>query len=67
MIEIDNKIAKFNLSLEIKPKIHTINVEYCTDLFKKETIERLFEHYIQILMQVVNNTDIEIKDIDMIT
>ena len=34
IIEINNDIAKFNLSLEIKPKTHTINIEYCTDLFK---------------------------------
>ena len=45
VLELDNNISKFNLSIEVKPKMHTINVEYCTKLFKKETIENLFEHY----------------------
>ncbi len=67
IIEIDNNIAKFNLSLEVKPKTHTINIEYCTDLFKKQTIERLFEHYMNIIKCILNNKDIKIKDISIIS
>jgi len=67
VVEINNNIAKFNLSLEIKPKTHTINIEYCTDLFKKQTIERLFKHYMHIIMQIMNNNEIKIKDIVTIT
>ena len=67
VIEIDNKIAKFNLSLEIKPKTHTINIEYCTDLFKKQTIERLFEHYMNVINCIVNDSDIIIKEITVIS
>lgn len=67
ILEIYNNIAKFNLSLEIKPKTHTINIEYCTDLFRKETIVNFFEHYIYILEQLLNNSEIKIKDIDIIT
>jgi len=66
VIEIDNKISKFNLSLEIKPKIHTINIEYCTDLFKKQTIERLFEHYMNIINCIVANNNVKICDISVI-
>ena len=67
VLEIYNNIAKFNLSLEIKPKTHTINIEYCTDLFRKETISNLFEHYMYILEQILNDNEIKIKDIDIIT
>ena len=67
IIEINNDIAKFNLSIEIKPKTHTINFEYCTDLFKKQTIERFFEHYMNILNQILNDVTIKIKDIVTIT
>ena len=67
ILEIYNNVAKFNLSLEIKPKTHTINIEYCTDLFREETIVNLFEHYMYILEQVMNNTEIKINDIDIIT
>ena len=67
VIPISNNIAKFNLSLEVQPKTHTINIEYRTDLFKKETIERLFNHYINIIHFVMNNIDVKIKDVDILS
>lgn len=57
VLELDNNISKFNLSIEVKPKMHTINVEYCTKLFKKETIENLFEHYLYMLTDIIENVD----------
>ena len=67
ILEINNNISKFNLSLEIKPKTHTINIEYCTGLFKKETINNFFEHYMYILEQIIKDSDVSIKDINIIT
>ena len=67
IIELNNDIAKFNLSLEIKPKTHTINIEYCTDLFERRTIERLYEHYINTINIIIKNVDITIKDINIIS
>ena len=67
IVEINNNISKFNLSLEIKPKVHTINVEYCTDLFKKDTIERLFEHYMNTIECIMQDINVPIKDIEIIS
>ncbi len=67
IIEIENDISKFNLSLEIKPKTNTINIEYCTALFKKNTIERLFEHYMNVIDNIILDNNKKIKDIDMIS
>ena len=67
ILEIYNNIAKFNLSIEIKPKTHTINVDYCTELFRKETIINFFEHYMYILEQIIANNKIKIDDINIIT
>lgn len=67
VMEINNNISKFNLSLEVKPKTHTINIEYCTDLFKKQTIDKLFEHYMNAIECIVNDTNIKIKDINIIS
>ena len=67
VIELYNHIAKFNLGLEIKPQTHTINMEYCTDLFKKQTIERLFDHYMNVLEAVIKNNNAKIKDISIIS
>lgn len=67
IIELNNDISKFNLSIEIKPKTHTLNIEYCTDLFKEETIKRLFEHYLNTINCILENKDIKIKDICIIS
>jgi hypothetical protein len=40
-----------------------INIEYATALFKRETIEKIAEYYTEILKQVLDNEDIQLKDI----
>ena len=67
IININNNIAKFNLSVEIKPQSHIINLEYCTDLFKEESISKMFNNYLNILTTLLNDDTIKIKDIKMIT
>ena len=67
IIEIENDISKFNLSLEIKPKTNTINIEYCTDLFKRQTIEKLFEHYMNVIDNIILDSNKKIKNIDIIS
>jgi amino acid adenylation domain-containing protein len=63
------QIAKFDITLnatEIEDII-AFNLEYCTKLFKKETIQRLERHYVNILEQIVENPDLKLKDVDMLT
>ena len=67
IVELNNKIAKFNLSMEIKPKSHAINIEYSTDLFKEQTIYRLFEHYFNVIDCIMENANVLIKDIEIIS
>lgn len=63
------RTSKFDITLlafegdnEIK-----LGVEYSTKLFKKETIERLTGHFLKIVIEVVNNYEIRLSDINMIT
>ncbi len=67
LIPANLDIAKFNLSLEINPNEHFINIEYRSDLFKKKTIDSFYEHYMNILNDILNNSDKLIKDISMIS
>lgn len=67
LLDIYSNTAKFNLLLEIQPKTHRFSFEYNTSLFKKETIQSLLEHYLFILNQIVNNENISINDIEIIT
>ena len=51
---------------EIGDKISFI-LEYNTDLFMKETVERIAKHFTNILESVANNSDIKISEIDILS
>ncbi len=65
----NNKVAKFDLSLEIIPinNEYTCRFEYCTKLFNTDFIKRFASHYINILNTIISNTETNISDIDMIS
>lgn len=65
----DTHISKFDLSLEITPqdKEFLLNLEYCTDLFEKEFIEALSEHYIQLVKNILDNVNSKISDLEFLT
>jgi amino acid adenylation domain-containing protein len=64
----ENKTSKFDLTLfanEIDDKI-SLTLEYCTALFKKQTIQRLAAHLKRIINQVTTAPNITIAHIDML-
>ncbi len=66
---INTNISKFDLTLEI---IETNNefdvrIEYNTDLYKKETIELLKEHYINVLEEIIRKPSIQLADVEMMS
>ncbi|NLD48407.1 MAG: SDR family NAD(P)-dependent oxidoreductase [Clostridiaceae bacterium] len=63
--EIKSRTSKFDLMLEaIGGKDYLfLTFEYCTDLFREETIARMGQDYIRILEEVAANQDILIGDI----
>ena len=65
----DNKISKFDLTLEVLPINNEFNLrfEYCTKLFDEDFIKRLSSHYINILNAILENNGIKIADIDMLS
>ena len=65
----DNKISKFDLSLEVIPidSEYSLRFEYCTKLFDEDFIKNLSLHYINILNAILENSDIKIADIDMLS
>lgn len=67
IIKSNSGISKFNLSIEIEPDTRVVNLEYRTDLFKEDTINRLFEHFINVLNVISDNNDVLIKDISIIS
>lgn len=67
LISANTHTSKFNIWFEVVPETHTINLEYNSSLFKKETIESFLKHYIFILDQVVNKPELIIEDTEIIT
>ena len=67
MISSKISYAKFNLTVEIVPSTYNVNFEYNTDLFNEETINSIYEHYIFLLENIVDNLEVDLDDIDIIT
>ncbi|WDV47158.1 amino acid adenylation domain-containing protein [Clostridiaceae bacterium M8S5] len=67
--EFENKTSKFDISIDVVEKEDNIKfrLQYCTDLFKQDTIIRLSKHFINILNEVCSNPEIKLKDIDLIS
>ncbi|MGB7604796.1 MAG: condensation domain-containing protein, partial [Lutisporaceae bacterium] len=66
--KFENKVSKFDITLEIveRPEQIIINIEYCTKLYRKSTIERLATHFVNIAEEVVENPYKKLCEIQMI-
>ena len=62
-------ISKFDLSLEIIPMSNktTISFEYSTKLFDETFIKNMAYHYLNILHSILENSDVKISEIDMLS
>ncbi|MGG0823585.1 amino acid adenylation domain-containing protein [Paenibacillus turicensis] len=65
---IKRKVAKFDLSvlIECTSEGYEIDFEYCTDLFKQETIEYMARHYVMLLEEAVMHPEKKLKDLHML-
>ncbi|MCM3738303.1 amino acid adenylation domain-containing protein [Bacillus cytotoxicus] len=64
---IENKISKFDLNLEVVeyPKTLEILLSYCVDLFDKDTVEFLLEDYNFILKTISTDRNITVNNIEL--
>lgn len=65
----EHKISKFDLSLDAVENGDTVTltVEYSTKLFKRETVEKMAGHFINIVRQIIENPDVLLSHIEMIS
>ncbi|WP_050780083.1 non-ribosomal peptide synthetase [Crocosphaera chwakensis] len=68
-VDIDNGIAKFDLTLSMEETSSGLKGfwEYNTNLFEKETIERMFENFQVLLEGMVNNPDEKVAKLPLLT
>jgi len=61
-------VAKFDMAMSVieKKDCLCLNINYSTDLYKKETVGRIKNHYLNIIEKVIENIDIKIKDIEIL-
>ncbi|MGM9977963.1 MAG: amino acid adenylation domain-containing protein [Clostridium sp.] len=67
-IKSEYNISKFDMSINIFrcDEFYAISFEYCSDLFKKETIEKMINHYKVIINDIMNNPNKCISDIETV-
>jgi amino acid adenylation domain-containing protein/non-ribosomal peptide synthase protein (TIGR01720 family) len=67
--DIDHTIAKFDLSFIVTEREDglKLSIEYCTDLFHQDTIERMTGHYKQILKAVITQPEHQLSSINFLT
>lgn len=67
--EFEKKISRFDLSLEAYELGDQVefNLEYCSLLFKRDTMERLIEHFLNTLRTVAQNSGQLLSQMDLLT
>ena len=65
----NSNTSKYDISLEVIPENNSLTLyfDYSTSLFKQEFIEKFAEHYLRILDIILENNDIKISDLDILT
>lgn len=63
-----NKTSKFdlNISVAVLKEDITVSIQYCSDLFKEDTIVQMGQHLKNIIAAVIENDALKIKDIDVL-
>lgn len=67
--DYDITISKFDITMdaeEVDSKL-VFRLEYCTKLYKQETMEHFIEHFKNIIKEVVKNPDKKIGDINILS
>ena len=67
LVELENKTTKFDLILNVTDGDLALKckLEYNTDLFTDQTMDRLIGHYLKILQEIVANPQIKVGAINL--
>ncbi|MCK4259968.1 MAG: amino acid adenylation domain-containing protein, partial [Halanaerobiales bacterium] len=67
--EFPAKTAQFDINLECREMDNRLEFkfQYATRIFRKLTIERFAEHFCNIIKEVINNPEIRIGDIEVLS
>ncbi len=67
VVDLPSQNAKYDISFDLSlDEDPFFIVEYMSDIFSKETINRMMKHYINVLCQITNDSHIKLEDIQLI-
>ncbi len=68
-VSFENQVALFDIRFEVEERNEGLrcNLEYCTALYKRETMERLAKHFVNILKRVAEDPQIPLSEIGMLS
>lgn len=68
-ILVKDNTSKLDLSFVVMEEggVYSIGLEYCTDLFNKESAENILKHYKEVLVQILENSEKKIEEIEVLT
>ncbi len=66
---LDNGTSVFDITLNLHDSAEGIYgyIEYCTDLFEAQTIERMAEHYQILLQSIIRNPGSRVSELQLMT
>jgi non-ribosomal peptide synthetase component F/acyl carrier protein len=68
-VEFFSMVSKVDFTLEVFENAAStrFDLEYCTKLYRRETMERLAGHFINILREVVNHPKVPLSEIEILS
>ena len=68
LIEIENKTAKFDMVLNITERQNALTgkLEFNTDLYDRDTMERLIHHYLMLLKAVTERPESTVSELELL-
>ncbi|MBE6984231.1 MAG: amino acid adenylation domain-containing protein, partial [Ruminococcaceae bacterium] len=68
-LTVEDRVSKFDLTFQMEETEngYACGLEYCTALFKEETVRRMLRHYIALLEQATENASCKIAELKAIT
>ncbi|MEM0939407.1 MAG: amino acid adenylation domain-containing protein, partial [Bacteroidota bacterium] len=67
--EYEEDASKFDLAIQINEagSVFSVEINYCTDLFKEATIQRMLVHYQELLWSVISSPSTQLGKLSMLT
>ncbi|WP_164744562.1 condensation domain-containing protein, partial [Paenibacillus xylaniclasticus] len=66
---VESGMTKFDMTWSLSEREDGLQivVEYCTDLYQRETVERMAQHYLQLIRAAVSEPEMELSKLSMLT